>query len=116
MATESVGETKDPLNQRRYLIENKASIQTNQIQIIWRYGQQQYRLSTVQQLTEQFHRNICSLIAKEEKEETAKKERSAEASSVADSSSAAKFSAARVDANQLSQLMGKLKARGGQVS
>ena len=103
LASEPVPATKDLRGDRKYLFEIVALIQADQLQIRWRYSEQQYQQSTLKQLTQRFSSNVRSLVAHCEQPE-------------ANKMATADFSAARVDAGQLSQLIGKLQDRGGQAS
>ncbi|MEO0515671.1 MAG: amino acid adenylation domain-containing protein [Cyanobacteria bacterium P01_A01_bin.116] len=100
LADEPVPETKSPKNDRSYPFEIVALIQAGQLHIRWRYSQQQYERSTLEQLGGRLHSNLISLIAHcQQPEKTAVV--------------AADFAAARVDKSQLNKLMGKLNAREG---
>ena len=102
LAPEKVVAMRHPKTQCRYLMEIIALIQpgatgNDQLQIVWRYGQQCYHSSTLEQLSQRYINNLKSLIA--------------HCSRPKDYTSSS-FSAARVDSQQLSQLMNKLATKG----
>jgi len=92
---------------RPYLFNIIAIIQDGQLQVKWRYSQQQYQSQTIAQLTQRFTSHLKSLVAHYSHSQQ---------SPAAQSKQKANFSAARVDDKQLNQLMGKLQRRGGQRS
>lgn len=100
IAPEPVPSLRDAQGKRQYLLEVIALIQDKQLKIRWRYSQKQYHQKTVEQLSQRFYSNLKSLLIDSS---LAKSKRVAPAN----------FSAARVDPAQLSQLMNKLKAKGG---
>ena len=100
LASEPVVATKCPRGDRSYLFEIVALIRADQLQIRWRYSQEQYYRSTIEQLSQRFSSNLQSLIAHCNRPK-------------ADSNTVAQFSAAQVDTGQLNKLMGRLQARGG---
>lgn len=105
--------TKSLESSRKYRFEVIALIENNQLQIRWRYSKKQYQLSTVSQLTQRLINNLKSFIAlanQESSQNSNQRNKPSEEKRTA----TADFAAARVNKAQLNQLMGKLKARGGQ--
>mgnify|MGYP001800131692 CR=1 FL=1 len=104
LAPESVTAMRHPDTPCRYPMELVAFVQPNQarreeLKFSWRYGQQCYHSSTLEQLSQRYLANLRSLIA--------------HCHSSGDSRQPAvpSFTAARVDSQQLSQLMNKLAAK-----
>ncbi len=103
LVTEPVPGTKSSAGDRAYIFEIVALIQSRQLQIRWRYSQEQYEQITMQQLSQRFSSNLKSLIAhcRQPSRETI---------------APASLSAAGVEAGQLNRLMNKLQSRGGRTS
>ncbi|MEL6350913.1 MAG: amino acid adenylation domain-containing protein [Cyanobacteria bacterium J06627_28] len=101
LAPEPVIALQDSTAERSYLFEIVSLIQSDQLQIRWRYSQQQYRRETIEQLCQQFSVNLRSLLDSRQSVES-------------NSAESARFSSSPVKARQLNQLLGKLKAREGQ--
>jgi non-ribosomal peptide synthase protein (TIGR01720 family) len=100
LAPEPVVAVKSEEGDRLYRLEVVAFIEQQQLQIRWCYSQQQYQQRTLEQLSQQLLSNLKSLITYCNRPR-------------ADSVNLANVSAARVNTDQLSQLMGKLQAREG---
>ena len=83
----------------RYLMEVIAFIQSGtELKITWRYGQDCYRRSTIEQLSQRYLTNLKSLIS--------------HCDSASSQQPPTGLATTRVDSQQLSQLMNKLAARG----
>ncbi|MEM7061634.1 MAG: amino acid adenylation domain-containing protein [Cyanobacteria bacterium P01_B01_bin.77] len=104
LAPESVTAMRHPETPCRYPMEMVAFVQPNkakreELKLSWRYGQQCYHSSTLEQLSQRYLANLRSLIAHCHSSGNSRQP-------------AASLTAARVDSKQLSQLMNKLAAKG----
>jgi non-ribosomal peptide synthase protein (TIGR01720 family) len=110
--SDPVGTVRSPKGSRRYQMDLIAFIQSDQIEgdqleMIWRYSQHRYTSATLSQLVQRYLSNITSLIA-----HLTQSESQLQDSSQVSHRALSDFSAARVNPEQLSQLMQKLHARG----
>ncbi|MEM1256877.1 MAG: condensation domain-containing protein, partial [Cyanobacteria bacterium P01_H01_bin.21] len=104
LAPESVTAMRHPETPCRYPMEMVAFVQPNkargeELKLSWRYGQQCYHSSTLEQLSQRYLANLRSLIAHCHSSGNSRQP-------------AASLTTARVDSQQLSQLMDKLAAKG----
>ncbi|MEM9507773.1 MAG: hypothetical protein AAGA16_08810, partial [Cyanobacteria bacterium P01_E01_bin.35] len=98
LATESTGNTRHPLGERRYLIEINSAIADDKLQINWVYSQNYHYRSTIARLANNYLKFLTALIQHCISPKTG-------------GSTPSDFSAAKVNQNQLDKLMGQINQK-----